>query len=109
MLIIGSASLWYAIQVNDFLWVSRSGSVITVLGIMLTIKHSIFSNARDLQSVVREKNHYAVFAPDQSSDMYREHEAHAKIVIRDEYLGASLTIFGTIIWGYGDLLGKIFT
>ena len=109
MLFAGGVSLFYAFHTCEFMWVSRSGSVITVLGVMLTIKHSIFSESRDLESVIKEKNHYAVFAPEKDSDIYNKHKERARHVIRDEYIGASFTIFGTVIWGYGDLLAKLFT
>lgn len=109
MAAVGGSSFWYAFETSDFLWVSRSGSILTVLGIMLTIKHNIFSESRDLNSVVNEKNHYAVWAPDKNSDEYRKQVEHAKVVLRDEYLGAGLTLTGTVLWGYGDLLGNLFT
>jgi hypothetical protein len=109
MVCVGISSFAYSYHTNDFSWLGRSGSIITVLGILLTIKHSIFSESRDIKSVVKERNHYAVYAPDESSEAYKKHEAHAKLIIRDEYLGAAFTIVGTIIWGYGDLLVAVFT
>ncbi|MDA3915619.1 MAG: hypothetical protein PF690_01410 [Deltaproteobacteria bacterium] len=109
VLLMGGVSACYAFINNDYSWVSRSGSVITVLGLLLTIKHSIFSESRDIHSVVREKNHYAVFAPDRDSDVYKDQTTHAKKIIKDEYLGFFITIIGTIIWGYGDLVGQVIT
>jgi len=102
-------SVWYALQTSDATWIGRSGSILTVLGILLTIKHNIFSSSRDLDGIVKEKNHYSDWAPEESSDEYRKQVEYARVVLRDEYLGAGLTLVGTCIWGYGDLLGALFT
>jgi hypothetical protein len=109
MLVVGGFSLYHSLTTNEFAWFSRSGSIITVLGIMLTIKHNIFSESRDIKSVVKEKNHYANYSQCEKSDEYKVLEDRAKIIIRDEYLGAALTIVGTAIWGYGDLLVEFIT
>lgn len=98
-------SIWYSIITGDFSWLSRSGSVVTVLGLLLTIKNGIFSETRDIESVVLEKNHYARWAPEDDSNEYREHVKYAKKVIREEYIGFGITVVGTVIWGYGDLIG----
>jgi hypothetical protein len=109
MISVLALSLWRAVQTSDALWISRAGSIVTVLGILLTVKHNIFSESRDIESIVKEKNHYAVWAPEEDSDEYRDQVSHARVVLRDEYLGAALTLVGTCIWGYGDLLGALFT
>lgn len=101
-------SFWYSLETGDFVWFSRAGSIVTVFGILLTVKHNILSNSRDLESVVMEKNNYAKYAPKKGSDKYTEHENSAKGIIRDEYVGILITILGTIVWGYGDLLGEFF-
>ena len=103
-LFVGGVSLWYSIFQQDYLWISRAGSVITVLGLLLTIKHSIFSEYRDIHSIVREKYHYAVYAPERDSEEYKKQIKHTKKIIRDERMGFGTTIVGTIIWGYGDLI-----
>jgi len=105
---IFSVSLFVSINTAEFGWVGRSGSVITILGLLLTIKHTIFSDTRDIHKVVMERQHYAVWAPDRDSDAYKEHMELARKSIRDEYVGFTLTIIGTIIWGYGDLVSHLF-
>ena len=108
MILVGVISFAYAIHTNEFLWVSRSGSIIIVLGIMLTIRNSNFSNSRALESIVREKNHYAVYALEEDSDLHQQHETKAKLVTRDKCIGAFFTIVGTVIWGYGGLIEVFF-
>lgn len=105
---VAAISLYCSFQLSDFSWFGRSGSIITIFGILLTIKHSIFSPSRDSAAVVRETQSYAKFAPEKDSDIYKEQLASAKTVIRDEYIGFTITIVGTGIWGYGDLVAHFF-
>jgi hypothetical protein len=102
-------SLFVSFYTLDFAWFGRAGSVMTILGLMLTIKHTILSDTRDIHKVVMARQHYSVFAPERDSDSYREHMEMARNSIRDEYIGFTLTILGTVIWGYGDLAGRVFT
>ena len=108
ILVAGFGSLCYSISSNDFSWFSRSGSVITIFGLLLTMKHHILSSSRDIDSIVMEKCHYANYAPDEGTPSYNENRKNAKIIMRDEYLGVFITITGTIIWGYGDLVYNLF-
>jgi len=55
-----------------------------------------------------EKFHYAVAAPSEGSDAWKVAAKKAKAIMRDEYIGLAATVIGTVIWGYGDLLGKLF-
>ena len=86
------------------MWFGRSGSIVTVAGLLITLKHSILSNKRTLDDAVMERNRYAKWAPDDDSPEYIAAVAEAKRVLRDEKVGLFLTVIGTAIWGYGDLL-----
>ena len=108
MIFVGVISFAYAIHTNEFLWISRSGSIITVLGIMLTIRNSNFFDSRDLKRIVRGKNHYAVYSLEEDSVIHKQLEAHVNLVTRDKCIGAFFTIVGTVIWGYGDLVEVFF-
>jgi len=97
-------SIAQAFRFYDPVWFSRGGSLITVLGLLLTVKHSIFSPGRDLDSIVNEKFHYAVFAPSRGDAKWESDRKFARKIRRDERLGILMTIIGTIVWGYGDLI-----
>ena len=101
-LLIGSYS--YATISEQSLWFGRAGSATTILGLLLTIKHTILAGSRDIHKIIMEKKHYAVWAPDRESDVYKEDMKFAKHVLRDEYTGLIVTVIGTIVWGYGDLI-----
>lgn len=85
-------------------WFGRAGSVTTVVGLLLMVKHAILAASRDRHDVVMEKNHFANFAPERDSPEYRLAEQNASRVLRDEKLGLIFTLIGTVVWGYGDLL-----
>ena len=105
---VGLVSFIYSISSEDFSWVSRAGSIITIFGVLLTLKHHILSESRDIHSIVMEKRHYAKWAPKEEDEEYQKDIESSRIIMRDEYMGVALTVFGTVIWGYGDLLGKFF-
>src|SRR5258705_141512 len=99
--LIGVAIAWFAVSLAYAVfsgqpqWVGRSGSVITVLGVLLTIKNSVLSASRNVHDVVLEKNHYANWAPQPDSPEYAVATAKARRILRDEYLGLCLTVVGT--------------
>lgn len=103
ILVVSFSSYGYALVTGEPHWISRGGSLITIMGLLLTIKHSILSSSRDITNIVFERFHYAVYAPDRGSEKDLENRALAKRMLRDEYFGVIVTILGTIIWGYGDL------
>ena len=102
MALLGSLVL--SLSSRDPQWFGRAGSIATVCGLLLTVKHSILSASRDEAEVVHEKQHWAKWAPANDSAEYQAALVDAKRVIRDEYLGLLITVLGTAVWGYGELL-----
>lgn len=92
---------------EESLWFARAGSITTVFGLLITIKHNVLASDRDLDTIVMEKRHYANWAPEPGSDDYLADLRYAKKVMRDEYIGLVMTLFGTVIWGYGDLIHNL--
>lgn len=109
LLSIAILFLVFAFLSDESHWFPRAGGVATVLGLLLTIKHNVLSSSRDAHSVVMEKRHYANWAPDADSETYRNDLKLAHRIMRDEYLGLSLTVAGTIVWAYGDLIHRYIT
>ena len=104
MVVVSVSSIYFSIINQDYSFFSRSGSIVTMLGILLTVKHSILSESRGVTSILMEKNHYCVYMPQEDSQEYQNALRKSQLIMLDEYLGISLTIIGTVIWGYGDLL-----
>ena len=108
VLLAAGASIYYSIICNDYSWFSRAGSLITISGLLLTLKHHILSSSRNINTVMLEKFHYAVYAPSEGTERYRQDKSAAMKIMRDEYIGVIITVIGTVIWGYGDLVEKLF-
>lgn len=99
-----AASLVGSALTEESHWFARSGAVVTVLGLLLTIKHNVLSSSRDINAIVAEKRHYAYFAPDKDSPVHQKDLQMARHIMRDEYLGLAFTVVGTVVWGYGDIV-----
>ncbi|AZN36457.1 hypothetical protein [Iodobacter ciconiae] len=67
------------------------------------MKNSVLSSSRDIENVMNEKFHYAVYVPQKDSQEYNDQKKITEKIMNDELIGLALTITGTIIWGYGDL------
>jgi len=96
------ASFIYSLLSCDFTWFARSGSVMAILGLILTIKHSSLSEEQNIDKVMMQRENFAVCMPNQGSEEYNSLYEKYKRYLRDENIGLLLTILGTIIWGYGD-------
>lgn len=101
-----SASLYASVVSGDPGWFARAGSVVTVLGLLLLIKHSVLCAGMDLEDAMMEKLHYRRerSPPSPGSSRYLAELAHTRRILLDEFLGFGITLFGTVIWGFGDLL-----
>ncbi len=87
-------------------WFGRAGSIATVLGLLLLVKHSVLCAGYDLEDAMAEKLHYRRDRPPPTlgSPRYLADLRHTRRILFDEFLGFGVTLVGTLIWGYGDLL-----
>lgn len=99
-------SLLVSLASGDTQWFSRAGSVATVLGLLLLIKHNVLCSGTDLADAMAEKLHYRRMRapPPPGSKQYREDLRRTRRILFDEFTGFMITIIGTVIWAYGDLL-----
>jgi len=87
-------------------WVSRAGSIMTLSGLLLLVKHSVLCAGTDLESAMLEKLHYrrSEAPPRPGTAAYHADLRHTRRILVDEFFGFALSVIGTVIWGYGDLL-----
>lgn len=109
-LIVSAFSIWLSLRLQDWTWFARSGSLIVIIGIFLT-STQIIENSRRLHT--RKQHHENNFSRDYASDIKNntlENSRHRDEDVWESGLkGLYLLIVGTIIWGYGDLLGVFFS
>ena len=84
-------------------WFSRSGSILTVTGVILTVRPIIRLGLRGLletQSVI--DGGHSTPTPEEI-----EAENQQKLDAKSSLIGGLFLLVGAVIWGYGDLLGGL--
>lgn len=102
---------------GDWTWFARSGSAVVAIGIVLTSRQ-IFDHNRRLLEYQRRRQHRR--QPDLqdvgSRDWADENSIRALIRARTdqeeawrrEFSGFYMLVGGTLVWGFGDLVGRLF-
>lgn len=75
---------------------ARCGSIITIVPIIISIM-DLYS---DKQAIFYAKNNYARYAPDNIDEQANAYWP-VKVIVN-----SAITIVGTLIWGFGDLIGN---
>jgi len=83
-----------SIASKDWSWFARSGSIITIMPMLISIM-AVYSDKRQ---IYLSNHNYAVYAPD-DVDQRAENYCPIKILVN-----TLITIMGTVIWGFGDLI-----
>lgn len=99
-----TASAMAAFMSGDAEWFARAGSLATVFGLVLMLRQNLLCAAGDIDTAIIEKLHHNTPPPAPGTAAYEHDVARARRIVRDEMLGFSITLLGTVTWGYGDLL-----
>ena len=101
--------VWLSLNQNDWTWFARSGAMIVVIGIFLT-SSQIIENSRRLK--LRRSHHEQNFHRDFAEDIKRGTLDRSRSLDEDIWenglRGFYLLVFGTLIWGFGDLADYLF-
>ncbi len=104
--VVFASGIWLSLKLVDWSWFSRSGSLIVIIGILLT-SSQIIENSRKLKT--RRSHHDHNFKRDFAEDIKKhnlERSRHLDENIWENGLrGLYLLVAGTLIWGFGDLIG----
>ena len=116
--IIISLSLCFDVGNDSWVWFQRSGSLVTVFGAILGVRSFIRLGSEGIGgatpfaeigtcsgSRVEDGKVLVSFQPDDECIKAREEDRKDKVSV---IIGLIHLIIGTVIWGYGDLLGRIF-
>ncbi len=93
-----------SMELGDWGWFSRSGSLVVVYGILLT-SHQIIEH---MQHLGREQRRDSMVNRDWGSDA-RHHflQDDNEMRWRSEKNGLYMLIIGTLVWGFGDLINLL--
>tara|TARA_R110002050_G_scaffold155828_2_gene283798 strand:+ start:1277 stop:1576 length:300 start_codon:yes stop_codon:yes gene_type:complete len=98
---MGLSGLLLSVINSEWQWFSRFGSLITIAGLLLIsspsfVKGIYLSNASAFGFAERDEDGNTMVTNED------DRKIGAKI-----FTGIIITIFGTVIWGFGDLVGKL--
>lgn len=96
LIFIFGVSLYLSFSNTDFIWFSRFGSLITIIPILISI-NEFYS---DRKAIFYAKNNYATFAPENVEEQADKYWP-TKIIVN-----SIITVIGTVIWGFGDLINR---
>ena len=104
-LLITSISYWFACYYQETTFITGSGTLITILGLLLTIKHGLLSSILNFRDTYNR--YYGITHGLQltGEDHLEPETANPVVVaIREEYVGILLTISGSLLNGFGTLI-----
>ena len=114
------AGFLLSLRTGDWSWFARSGSAVVALGILLT-SHEIIEHYDYLREHQRQRDERAGRAgtapprPPAGQDWASKNSIRELIRARrreesiweSEFHGLRMLVVGTLVWGFGDLIGRI--
>ncbi|MEZ9074086.1 hypothetical protein AB4453_16960 [Vibrio atlanticus] len=114
IILFNIGSIVVSIVQKDFNWLAASGGVTSIVGLLLTVSHSVPKTEVDVQNYVAAmfpKSRDGIMAdPPKNRGGVVQTESiieKANKVLRSESLGIIITIIGTLIWAYSGFLTDI--
>lgn len=94
---------------QDWQWFSRAGALVVVIGIVLTSSQIIEDNRRLRRKRQRLEQSGHIANRDWAADDFRlaHSRRHDEHLFENERSGLYMLIAGTLIWGFGDLVGLV--
>ena len=100
-------SYFYASYFNEPSLITASGVIITVFGLLLTLKHNFISDSLDLR-IAFDKFHHKAGPLEYEGELDSPTLVNPVIsAVKDEYSGVLLIILGSVIGAYGNLVPLI--
>ena len=109
-----------SLGLNDWTWFARSGSAVVALGILFT-SHEIIEHYDYLREHQRPRNERGAWTAAPKAKTAANHDWANKNSIRElirarrreetiwesEFHGLRMLVIGTLVWGFGDLVGLL--
>ena len=83
-------------------WFARSGSIVTMVGIILSVRPILRMGVAKYIEEQKTQDNGSILG-DTPKEIVEDRQL--KLDVLGLYIGNFMTVVGTLIWGYGDLLG----
>ena len=97
--------LWASVATDDWMWFARSGAVMTALGLVLASRKILIARA-DLVALLADMERADGAERTARLESFKRLQRDLDRQVMEK-VGFGLLIVGTIVWGFGDLLGLI--
>ncbi len=100
-----AAGVWISVATGDWMWFARSGAVLTALGLVLASRKVLIARA-DLVSLLQEMEQADGTQRTARLESFKrlQRDLDRQIV---EKAGFAILVIGTLVWGFGDLIGRL--
>ena len=99
------AGIWASAATDDWMWFARSGAVMTALGLVLASRKILIARA-DLLALLGDMERVDGAERTARLDSFKRLQRDLDRQVMEK-AGFGLLIVGTIVWGFGDLLGRV--
>lgn len=96
-----STSLIASYCTGEWHWFGRSGAIVTMTGVILSVRPVL---RKSYHEWLKNQNEFDCGTIEGTSAQEIEGDRQTRLDLIASYSGIILTILGTLIWGYGDLI-----
>lgn len=99
------AGVWLSAATGDWTWFARSGALLTALGLVLASRKILIARA-DLVALLADMERADGAERTARLESFKRLQRDLDRQVMEK-AGFGLLILGTLVWGFGDLLGRL--
>jgi hypothetical protein len=96
---------WLSSATGDWMWFARSGAILTALGLVLASRKILIARA-DLVALLADMERADGAERTARLESFKRLQRDLDRQVMEK-AGFGLLVVGTLIWGFGDLLGRL--